>query len=258
MRASHGGRHVCGAEDLVDPTVAAATTRRFVERALAAGAVDDVVVRVEPLTTAPVAVPLLPLFTVAADRAGAGAAAIRLLQVAGVTAQAAEAAMTALVDGAAGGGANMRGAMLVDAASGMRLENDPSRGVRASRFGLDPSFRATLAERLAAAGYPHQRTHEAWPLASKMVATRGAVAELCWSDDRTYTTGYVALPGCGYVRIPHLKEAGDPHGGRALFLTTGTDTAHVVSWLESAPCLVTGPVAIHSPQPLAEVVERLR
>jgi len=255
MRASRHGCHVSGAEDLVGPAVVGTTTGRFVDRALAAGAVDELVVQVEPVTTTPTEVNLLSLFTVTVGHAEA--TAVTLLTIAGVAAPAARAAMVALANGAAGGGANMRGAMLVDAASGARLEGDPERGVRASRFGLEEGLRATLPIQLTAAGYPHQRTLEAWILASKMVAAPGAVAELCWSDDPSYTTGYVALAGAGYVRIPHIKRMGDPHGGRALFLAAASDTARVVSWLESVPCLVGGTVVIQPPRPLGEVVKAL-
>jgi 6-carboxyhexanoate--CoA ligase len=258
MHASRHGRHVSGAEDLVGPGLVATTTGRFVDRALAAGELDELVVRVEPVTTIPAAVPLLPLFTVAVEPIEAAGAAITLLTSAGVAAHAARSAMAVLAAGAAGGGCNMRGAMLVDATSGARLEDDPARGVRASRFGLDPVLHEALGVQLAAAGYPHPRTLEAWILASKMVAAPGAVAELCWSDDPSYTTGYVALAAGGYVRIPHLKSAGNPRGGRALFLSTGIDTVRVVSWLESVPCLVGGTVVIQPPRPLQEVVEAVQ
>ena len=258
MRASRDGSHVSGAEDLVLAERVATTTQRFVERALAAGKLDDLVVRVEPVTTAPAAAALLPVFTVDVEPEDAAAAAMTLLTTAGVTAHAAQTAMTALATGAAGDGRNMRGAMLVDAASGARLEHDPVRGIRASRFGLAPALHTALDGELSAAGYHHQRTREAVILASKMVAAPGAVAEVCWSDDPSYTTGYVALAGAGYVRIPHLKRDGDPHGGRALFLTSGVDTVDVVAWLESVPCLVGGAIVIQQPRPLGPIVEALR
>ena len=38
----------------------------------------------------------------------------------------------------------------------------------------------------------------------------GVVAELCWSDDPDYTTGYVAGKNIGYVRIkPIYKQSKD-------------------------------------------------
>jgi len=258
MRASRQGRHVSGAEDLVVPDAAATTAARFVERALAAGPVEEVVVHVETLTRVPVTVPLLPLFTADVPVAEARLTARILLTAAGVDSGVAETAMAILSAGAAGDADNMRGAMLIDGASGSRLEKDPRRGVRARHFALATELRATLPDALARAGYAHHRTLEGWLLATKMVSTPGALAELCWSDEPTYTTGYVAIAGMGYVRIPHLKAAGDPHGGRALFLAPGSDAGNVTTWLEDTPCFAGGSVSIHPPQRLAAVMEALR
>jgi 6-carboxyhexanoate--CoA ligase len=44
------------------------------------------------------------------------------------------------------------------------------------------------------------------------------LAELCWSDDPDYTTGYVASKNLGYVRIKPLKEPNNPLGGRVYFV----------------------------------------
>ncbi|MGD2062121.1 MAG: 6-carboxyhexanoate--CoA ligase, partial [Nitrospirota bacterium] len=79
MRASLHGRHVSGAEDLVDRAAVATTTGQFADRALTAGRVDEVVLQVEPVTTSPTEVPLLPLFTVAVELTETTAAARHLL-----------------------------------------------------------------------------------------------------------------------------------------------------------------------------------
>jgi len=258
MHASHQGRHVSGAEDLVAPDAATITTARFVERALAAGPVDEVVIRVQPLSRTPVTVPLLSLFTADVPAVEARLTARVLLAAAGVDPEVAEAAMATLSAGAAGDGDNMRGAMLIDGTSGFRLERDQRRGIRARNFALAPGLRTTLPDELARAGHPHHRTLEGWLLATKMVSAPGALAELCWSDDPTYTTGYVALAGSGYVRVPHLKVEGDAHGGRALFLAPGSDPVLVTRWLEDTPCLAGGSIEIHPPQPLPAVMEALR
>lgn len=258
MHASNHGRHVSGAEDLVAPDAAATTAARFVERALAAGPVEEVVVRVERLTRIPVNLPLLPLFTADVPAAEVRPTARVLLAAAGIDAGVAETVMAILSAGAAGDGNNMRGAMLVDSASGLRLERDQRRGVRARHFALASELRATLPAELARAGYAHHRTLEGWLLATKMVSAPGALAELCWSDEPTYTTGYVALAGMGYVRLPHLKAHGDPHGGRALFLAPGSDPALAATWLEDTPCLAGGLVNIHPPQRLPALMEALR
>jgi 6-carboxyhexanoate--CoA ligase len=51
-----------------------------------------------------------------------------------------------------------------------------------------------------------QRVKEALMLATKVSAHPATVAELCWSDDPEYITGYVASKKQGYQRIMKLKE----------------------------------------------------
>ena len=63
------------------------------------------------------------------------------------------------------------------------------------------------------------------------------LAEVCISDDPDYTTGYVATRSLGYVRVPNMKSAGSPVGGR-LFLVNTDDVAEVVAYLEHTPVLV--------------------
>jgi 6-carboxyhexanoate--CoA ligase len=133
----------------------------------------------------------------------------------------------------------MRGAMLVDAGSGERLENDPARGIRATRMDLSPVAEADLHRELLRRGIDNPHVREALVLAAKVVCAPGIVAELCWSDDPDYTAGYVCTPVHGYFRFPHLKPAGDERGGRAFFLRPGIDPAPTVHFLEKAVILFT-------------------
>ena len=75
-------------------------------------------------------------------------------------------------------------------------------------------------------------------LAAKVAAAPGMVAELCWSDDPEYTTGYVASPRHGYVRIPCLKEKNSSNGGRAFFVSPDADLEALQHFLEEQPVLV--------------------
>lgn len=58
----------------------------------------------------------------------------------------------------------------------------------------------------------HSRIKEALALASKVSQHPAAVAELCWSDDPDYITGYVAGKKMGYQRITAMKEYGTEEG----------------------------------------------
>ena len=108
----------------------------------------------------------------------------------------------------------MRGAVLMDIETGYRLEPNQERGVRTVR--VDWRDRFAVRERLIREGFT-DRTLDALAIAFKNIYC-GVVAELCWSDDPDYLTGYVASKSCGYVRITPLKDKGDPLGGRIYFI----------------------------------------
>ena len=121
---------------------------------------------------------------------------------------------------------SMRGAMLVDAITGERLDTG-DRGVRVSHMDSFDSY--------ALGDNEHMR--EALVLASKVQSADGIVGELCWSDDPDYTVGYVACNGV-YHRIPNMKEFGSDIGGRVFFVRSDIDSESVIEYLERAPVFV--------------------
>ena len=121
---------------------------------------------------------------------------------------------------------SMRGAMLVDAITGERLDTG-DRGVRVSHMDSFDSY--------ALGDNEHMR--EALVLASKVQSADGIVGELCWSDDPDYTVGYVACNGV-YHRIPNMKELGSNIGGRVFFVRSDIDSESVIEYLECTPVLV--------------------
>ena len=121
---------------------------------------------------------------------------------------------------------SMRGAMLVDAITGERLDTG-NRGVRVSH--MDSFDSHALGD--------NEHMREALVLASKVQSADGIVGELCWSDDPDYTVGYVACNGV-YHRLPNMKELGSNIGGRVFFIQSDIDSESVITHLESAPVLV--------------------
>ena len=121
---------------------------------------------------------------------------------------------------------SMRGAMLVDAITGERLDTG-DRGVRVSH--MDSFDSHALGD--------NEHMREALVLASKVQSADGIVGELCWSDDPDYTVGYVACNGV-YHRIPNMKELGSNIGGRVFFVRSDIDSESVIEYLERAPVLV--------------------
>lgn len=254
-----GGRHVSGAERLLPEREVAAAVRSLVRRAQEhpLGAPDFIQVTVERVETEPVRIPGLPVTTVAASAPGeARRVAAVLLASAGVAPATAARAIEALAGGPGPGGGTMRGAMLMDAATGARLEPDPARGVRVTRVDVAPEARREVTRSLSRGRLIGTRVREALVLASK-VAWAGALAELCWSDDPDYTTGYVASPAFGYVRLTHLKPRGTPLGGRVFFLPPGADPAPFVHRLEAVPVLLTGLGGVRPPVEASDFLKEI-
>ncbi|AZA09150.1 6-carboxyhexanoate--CoA ligase [Corynebacterium pseudopelargi] len=139
----------------------------------------------------------------------------------------------------------LRGAALVDAHSGQRLDPDQRRGVRASTFGsaapsgTSDTGSTSSASDTGSAGKDYH--HEALTLASKVAACPHIVAELCISDDPAYTTGYLARGGV-YYRIPNAKALGHPSGGRVFLIDAATNPQQrvqdAITFLEHQAVLV--------------------
>jgi 6-carboxyhexanoate--CoA ligase len=240
-----GGRHVSGAERLVPASELEATVLELLRRARGQEAAGEHVrLAIDPVTTAATA-PCLQVTTIdAPDPASAHEAAAELLGEQGVSRRALWFGYQLLTEGARGSGEPMRGAALIDAETGARLDPDERRGVRASRFDYAPELREPVYEALRAAGLGHFRTAEALAVATKVLWS-GVLAEYCWSDDPEYAAGYVATLPHGYVRFPAFKPAGAV-GGRLFFLSPGTDVAAIIDRLERAALLITTLPAIRS------------
>jgi 6-carboxyhexanoate--CoA ligase len=253
MRAERDHGHCSGAERIASSLDLPVLAAELVARALACtgGPPDAVHCTVERLVgTIPCwPLPAVRTFTVSDWQSGR-ACAHALLQRAGVAPAAAAAGLQLLAEGPAPGGRVMRGALLLDAATGTRLEADPARGVRVSRMDLTPAARPAILAGLAAAGLGHHRVAEALVLAGKVLHAPGIVAELCWSDDPAYLAGYVAAADAGYQRITRLKAAGNTLGGRALFVrTAGWDREACCAYLERQAVLFDTLGPVDPPQP---------
>ena len=243
MHSTLEGAHLSGAERLVRARDLEEMGAALIRRALAhqKGCADRIRLTLEAIPPGSVRRGRLPdLATVRVEDFRQGRRIARqLLREAGVAGAAADAAMEAMTKGAAPGGVSLRGAMLIDAAEGRRLEPDPSRGVRVSRMDLSPEAEAKLRRELSARGLDNPHVREALVLAAKVLSVPGIVAELCWSDDPDYTAGYVAAPGLGYVRLTHLKPIGEERGGRAFFVRPGHgDINGIIEQLERSPLLI--------------------
>jgi len=234
-RHEEGGRHISGAERVVPEERVEETTSAMLQRAFShtRGQADFVNIIVEKIANSAIKqVPLLTVSTAKAYRVEEGLyVAEKALVAAGVSLTGAKEGihmLQSLSD-------SMRGAMLLCAVTGRRLDNTGGKGIRVSRMDIEKEevFKGNLVEQ----GIDNMHVREALVLASKVAAGPGIVAELCWSDDPEYTTGYVACPR-GYLRIPHCKPLGNGIGGRVFFINPNTDLLALKEYLQHQPVLV--------------------
>jgi len=234
----NGGRHISGAERIVTFDMVKKTTDDMLERAFShsRGQADFINIVVEKIENAQVQeVPLLSIHSKVGDSVAIShQTAQDALVKAGVTLEAAQAGMKALLSLTD----SMGGAMLLCAITGRRLDNTKTRGVRVSRMDIaqEDTFIAMLTDR----GMNNTHVREALVLASKVASTPGMVAELCWSDDPEYTTGYVAS-AAGYMRIPNCKPFGSSLGGRVFFVKSDIELDSTIEYLQHQPVSVILP-----------------
>lgn len=232
-----GGRHISGAERILSEPSLEKTVLGMLDRARThqRGKADFISIRIEEVKDEDIAYkPLLSMESFeAADVAAGHAVAIEELQKAGVTNSAAQkgiAALLSLPD-------SLRGAMIFDAVSGKRMDELGKRGVRVSK--MDCADSADYEADLARRGLMGEHVREALVLASKVAGADDILAELCWSDDPDYVTGYVASSKFGYKRIPVMKEKGSPVGGRIFFVREATDINKLCAYLQEQAVLIT-------------------
>ena len=242
MRASLCGRHLAGAERIVPLSEVRQVVSDLVLRGIAdAGNVaDDVYCQAERIDHVALCHAKLPDVSTwqVNDYLEGRAVAAELLSRAGINRDLACRAVQLLAGGAGPGETVMRGAVIMDAVTGERFEGDPGRGVRVSRMDVAMGCRRDFEDRLHQVGLGQRRVLEALVLAGKVLSAPGIVAELCWSDDPEYLTGYVADPAYGYQRISSLKSLGDLRGGRIFFVRSGAcSISELTDYLERKPIL---------------------
>jgi len=253
MQASRNGHHLSGAERLGSEGELESLAASLVKRALEhmRGRAETIHLSIDKVDEATIGYGVLPdLNTYLVDDYHQGRrAAAAILRKVGVSFAAIDGAMGSMASGAAPDGHSMRGAMLIDALSGGRLEPDQARGVRVSRMDLTEKARHELTLGLGLLGLDNAHVREALVLAGKVATAPGILAELCWSDDPDYTAGYVASAQLGYIRFPHLKPRGEERGGRAFFLAAGKQNlAELIDYLQLKPLLFDRIGQLHHPR----------
>lgn len=222
-----GGHHISGAERIVPIDQVGIVAQSLAERALghSKGLADFINITVELVPVE--AIQYVSALSVEEHEIGsifdAHTLAKQILETTEISSESIAKGISLLCELSS----SMRGAMLIDALTGERLD-EGERGIRVSH--MDTSSDLTRYS-------INTHMQEALVLASKVQSCEGIVGELCWSDDPDYTTGYVACHGV-YHRIPHMKKLGSSIGGRIFFVKPETDMQTLIRYLESVPVLV--------------------
>jgi len=235
MRAELEGKHVSGAERIINSEEIEKTIKELLKRPKL---YDKMVITIENIKDVEYIPKALPIYSYDFKSVkDAHNFALSMLMKEGVKEEVALKGLELLKKGPNPKGGNMRGAVLMDMESGERLELDQERGIRTVRF--DWKDRRLIKRLLKERGIKRfylERLLDALALATKNIHC-GVVAELCWSDDPDYTTGYVAGKNIGYVRIKPMKEEGVPIGGRVYFVKR-EDFENLVECLEKRVVLI--------------------
>ncbi|MEK6713993.1 MAG: 6-carboxyhexanoate--CoA ligase [Nitrospirota bacterium] len=241
MRSSLNEEHISGAERLVDGEFVHVLPELMLQAVSANKIPDKIIISVDAIEPSSVIYTRsLDIKTIeSSSPEDAAKLSADILNENGVSDAAIENAFYLLRTGPSPSGRNMRGAIIMDAAGGERMEPDSSRGVRVSRVDYSVDLRNALEERLRELGIFHRRVIDAIAIASKVADKNETIAELCWSDDTEYTTGYVASKKSGYVRMTNMKEKGNPIGGRVFFVNRqDLNLEEYIYYLEKQPVII--------------------
>lgn len=228
--------HISGAEGLYESSEILRVLKEYALRALShtRGKPDKVVITIENIKQKPRVIASLPVTTIECSSPKEAKRIVsQMLTDSGISKKAINRAFALLIRKK-----TMRGAAIIAAEKGNRLEPDRLRGIRASRLGIDKAALRMMSSRLSALGINTDTVKEAIILASKVASCPHIVAELCISDDPDYTTGYVASKRFGYVRIPRIKHMGSRIGGRAFFVKEGVSVKPIIDYLEKTPVII--------------------
>lgn len=246
--------HISGAEEICSRGEIQKIVRKYVDRAMThpRGRPDSIVITIEELKRPLQSITALPVITVKCGSSIRAEVIIgKFLAEAGVSIKAITSAIAILRNREP-----MRGASLVLASSGRRVEPDMQRGVRVSRFGISRPAEKELSAHLNTQGINTQTVKEALLLASKVASCRDVVAEVCISDDPDYTTGYVASADLDYIRIPHIKKKRDRKGGRIFFLREDADIRRAIQYLEKTPAIINNISPCFGEKTIDEIIDR--
>ncbi len=234
VRASKNERHISGSETIVEAEKLEEVILQLFKKSFyhERGKPDFLNIKVELLKETPVFIRALDVYEVL-GKYSASELISKLLSFVGVDEELSKRLYSLLLEGPSPSKDVMRGAIVMDF-NGVRYEPDSFRGVRVKNVSVTEEALGEF-KKLMSLSFT-QNFADAIALASKVIFC-GAAAELCISDDPSYTTGYLSIGGFGYIRIKNIKPPGLAKGGRIFFFREKPNES-VLKCLESKPVIV--------------------
>lgn len=130
---------------------------------------------------------------------------------------------------------NIPGALIISFDDFEKFEN---KIVRCSNMDYDFSIRDELNKFLQKNNFSGKYLKDALCLSSKVCNHENVICELCISDDKNYSTGYIASKDLGYMRIQNFKPAGHEFGGRIIFIKDKERLEETISYLKNSIVLI--------------------
>ena len=110
--------------------------------------------------------------------------------------------------------------------------------VRCSNMDYDNSIKDNLNEFLHENNFKGKYLKDALCLSSKICNHENVLCEFCISDDKNYTTGYIASKKYGYVRIKGFKPQNHEYGGRIIFIKNKDYLNETLNYLKESIVLI--------------------
>ncbi|MDO4534584.1 MAG: 6-carboxyhexanoate--CoA ligase [Clostridium perfringens] len=244
--------HISGAENIVKEDVLEEISKSLIKRALNhdKGKSESINIKIEKIHQDELTYiePLKVQSIEVKDRVEGLKACNKLLTLIGINEEKAKFIIDMLTEIK-----DMRGAILLDVNTLKRLEPDKERGLRATFMDLEYS---TFSESIK---HTKKSTHfiEALVLASKVISCPYILGEICYSDDPNYTAGYIASKKFGYVRFTHMKDLGNPFGGRIFLYDSKKENINdCIDYIENKKIIVKENIIKNSPLTYKEFMDK--
>ncbi len=130
---------------------------------------------------------------------------------------------------------NLRGALLISIDD---FEEFHSKIVRCTNMDYAIEIKQDLKSFLQKNNFLGKYLKDALCISSKICKNENVLCEICISDDKNYTTGYIASKDLGYIRIKNFKPKDHKYGGRIIFIKDKNKIDSTIDYLKNSIVII--------------------